>query len=182
MTDPRSLHAPDPSDPTSASFSRRRLLGSAVAVIGAGSLLGGISTLAGCATSRGTSGAREGDAPDLLIHNASITTLDPARPSAQALATRAGVITAIGSNAEILRLKSLTTTVINAQGRRLIPGLNDTHTHTVRGGLNYALELRWDGVTSLKQGLQMLREQVRRTPPGQWVRVVGGWSYAQFEE
>ncbi len=73
-------------------------------------------------------------------------------------------------------------TVINANGRRLIPGLNDTHTHTVRGGLNYALELRWDGVTSLKQGLQMLREQVSRTPQGQWVRVVGGWSYAQFEE
>jgi predicted amidohydrolase YtcJ len=120
--------------------------------------------------------------PDLIIHNAKITTLNPQQPSAQALAIKDGRILALGSESDVLALKSPSTKIINANNRRLIPGLSDTHTHTVRGGLNYALELRWDGVTSLKQGLQMLREQVRRTPPGQWVRVVGGWSYAQFEE
>lgn len=123
-----------------------------------------------------------GEAPDLIIQNAKVTTLDPTRPSATAIAARAGVITNVGDNDSVLRLRGPATTVIDARGRRLIPGLNDTHTHTVRGGLNYALELRWDGVTSLRQGLQMLREQVARTPPGQWVRVVGGWSFAQFEE
>jgi hypothetical protein len=54
--------------------------------------------------------------------------------------------------------------------------------HLIRGGLNYNLELRWDGVPSLADGLRMLREQARRTPPGQWVRVVGGWSEFQFAE
>lgn len=141
--------------------------------------------LPGCVAGSGSAGRNPAAAagpPDLIIHNAQITTLNPANPSAQAIAVRAGSILAVGSNTDTLALAGPSTRVIDAGRRRMIPGLNDTHTHTVRGGLNYALELRWDGVPSLKQGLQMLREQVRRTPPGQWVRVVGGWSYAQFQE
>jgi len=65
------------------------------------------------------------------------------------------------------------TTVIDLNGRRMIPGLNDSHLHVIRGGLNYNMELRWDGVPSLADGLRMLREQARRTPPasgcGSWV-------------
>jgi predicted amidohydrolase YtcJ len=60
--------------------------------------------------------------------------------------------------------------------------LNDSHLHVIRGGLNYNMELRWDGVPSLADGLRMLKEQAQRTPPGQWVRVVGGWSEFQFAE
>ena len=67
-------------------------------------------------------------------------------------------------------------------GRTVIPGLNDSHLHLIRGGLNYNLELRWDGVPSLADALRMLREQARRTPPPQWVRVVGGWTEFQFAE
>ena len=54
--------------------------------------------------------------------------------------------------------------------------------HLIRGGLNYNMELRWDGVPSLADALRMLREQARRTPPPQWVRVVGGWTEFQFAE
>jgi hypothetical protein len=54
--------------------------------------------------------------------------------------------------------------------------------HVIRGGLSYNVELRWDGVPSLADGLRMLKEQVQRTPPGQWVRVIGGWSEFQFAE
>ena len=67
-------------------------------------------------------------------------------------------------------------------GRTVIPGLNDSHLHLIRGGLNYNMELRWDGVPSLADALRMLREQARRTPPPQWVRVVGGWTEFQFAE
>ena len=74
------------------------------------------------------------------------------------------------------------TTVIDLGGRRAVPGLTDTHTHLIRGGLSFNLELRWDGVPSLADALRMLREQARRTPPPQWVRVVGGWSEFQFAE
>ncbi|MGW1803374.1 amidohydrolase, partial [Streptomyces sp. NPDC001984] len=74
------------------------------------------------------------------------------------------------------------TRVVDALGRRVVPGLNDSHLHVIRGGLNYTLELRWDGVPTLRQALAMLREQAGRTPKGQWVRVVGGWSADQFAE
>jgi predicted amidohydrolase YtcJ len=78
--------------------------------------------------------------------------------------------------------KGAQTRVVDANGRTIIPGLNDSHAHVIRGGLSYNLELRWDGVPSLADGLRMLKEQAQRTPPGQWVRVIGGWSEFQFAE
>ena len=54
--------------------------------------------------------------------------------------------------------------------------------HPIRGGLNYNLELRWDGVPSLADALRLLKEQAARTPPPQWVRVIGGWTEFQFAE
>jgi predicted amidohydrolase YtcJ len=122
------------------------------------------------------------DAADLVVRNARIFTGDPARPHAAALAASHGRITAIGDEADVAGLIGPATRVIDALGRRVIPGLNDSHIHLIRGGVNYLLELRWDGVPSLSAGLQMLREQSERTPSGQWVRVVGGWSGAQFAE
>ena len=64
----------------------------------------------------------------------------------------------------------------------MIPGLNDSHLHLIRGGLNYNLELRWEGVPSLADALRMLKDQADRTPTPQWVRVVGGWNEFQFAE
>jgi predicted amidohydrolase YtcJ len=60
--------------------------------------------------------------------------------------------------------------------------VTDSHTHVIRGGLNYNMELRWDGVRSLHAALEMLKAQARVTPPPQWVRVVGGWNETQFAE
>src|ERR1044071_1220219 len=74
------------------------------------------------------------------------------------------------------------TQIVNLNKRTVIPGLNDSHLHLIRGGLNYNLELRWDGVPSLDDAMRLLKEQARRTPPGQWVRVVGGWGEFQFAE
>lgn len=119
--------------------------------------------------------------PDLIIRNARITTLDAARPHAQALAVSDGRIVAIGSEDEVMPLAA-GARVIDAQGRRMIPGLNDSHTHLIRGGLNYNLELRWDGLRSLADAMAMLKAQVDATPAPQWVRVVGGFTAAQFAE
>ncbi|MFF9090927.1 amidohydrolase [Streptomyces sp. NPDC014991] len=123
-----------------------------------------------------------GDAADLVVRNAKIHTRDPRLPQAEAIAIRDGVITAVGGDKDVAALVGPATRVVDALGRRMIPGLNDAHLHVIRGGLNYVLELRWDGVRSLRQGLAMLREQAARTPKGQWVRVVGGWSVEQFAE
>src|SRR3546814_7145238 len=81
-----------------------------------------------------------------------------------------------------MRLADRRTRVIDAGGRRVIPGLNDSHTHLIRGGLNYNMELRWEGVPSLADALRMLKTQAEHTPAPQWVRVVGGWSEFQFAE
>ncbi|GAB3093404.1 amidohydrolase [Lysobacter terrae] len=119
---------------------------------------------------------------DLIVRNARITTLDPERPAATGLAVANGVVVAIGDEQKVMEEADATTRVIDVGGRRLIPGLNDSHTHLIRGGLNYNLELRWDGVRSLADAMAMLRAQVARTPAPQWVRVVGGFSEHQFVE
>ncbi len=71
---------------------------------------------------------------------------------------------------------------IDLKGRRVIPGLNDSHLHVIRAGLYYNLELRWDGLPSLAEGLRRLRRQAEITPPPHWIRVVGGWNEWQFAE
>jgi hypothetical protein len=119
---------------------------------------------------------------DLIINNAKIATQDAARSFARALAIKDGRFVAVGDSEAVMSRRGPRTTIIDAGGRTVIPGLNDSHLHLVRGGLSYNLELRWDGVPSLADAMRMLKEQARRTPPGQWVRVLGGWGEFQFEE
>lgn len=119
---------------------------------------------------------------ELIIFNAKVSTLDTQNSELQALAVSGNTILQTGSNEEILRLKGNKTRLINADGSRVIPGLFDSHMHVIRGGRFYNAELRWDGITSLKEALLLLKEQAARTPEGQWVRVVGGWNEYQFEE
>jgi predicted amidohydrolase YtcJ len=116
-----------------------------------------------------------------IFYNAKIAT--NTKPYfAEALAVEDGKIGAVGTKEEILRLRTPETEVIDLGGRTVIPGLNDSHLHIIRGGLHYNLELRWDGVPSLADALRMLKEQADRTPAPQWVRVVGGWNEFQFAE
>src|SRR5918999_892144 len=119
---------------------------------------------------------------DLILMNGRLATQDERRSFASAVAIKDGRVLAVGTDQEVMPHRGEGTTVIDVGGRTAIPGLNDSHTHPIRGGLNYNLELRWDGVPSLAEALRMLREQAQRTPPPQWVRVVGGWSEFQFAE
>ena len=120
--------------------------------------------------------------PELILMNGRIATQDERRSFVQAVAIKNGRFAAVGSNEEIMAFRGSNTQVIDLGGRTAIPGLNDSHMHPIRGGLNYNMELRWDGVPSLADGLRMLKEQAARTPPPQWVRVVGGWTEFQFAE
>ncbi len=118
---------------------------------------------------------------ETILYNAKVAT-NGVPTFVEAVAIADAQITAVGTNDEILRLRGPDTRVIDARRRTLIPGLNDSHMHPIRGGLNYNLELRWDGVPSLADALRMLREQAARTPAPQWVRVIGGWTELQFAE
>jgi predicted amidohydrolase YtcJ len=120
--------------------------------------------------------------PDLILHGGAITTLDRANPTAEAVAIKDGWFAAVGSDRAIMPLAGSATTVVDLKGRSALPGLIDNHLHIIRGGLNFNMELRWDGVRSLADAMVMLKRQVALTPPPQWVRVVGGFTEHQFAE
>jgi len=120
--------------------------------------------------------------PDLILHHGLFTTLDRGNPTASAVAIKDGVFIAVGHDSEVMKLAGPSTRVIDLKGRRVLPGLIDNHLHIIRGGLNFNLELRWDGVRSLADAMSMLRRQVEITPAPQWVRVVGGFTEHQFTE
>jgi predicted amidohydrolase YtcJ len=119
---------------------------------------------------------------DIIIINGKVSSLDAGNTQTEAVAISGNKIIMTGSNQQVLKLRSKQTKLIDAKGNRVIPGLFDSHLHVIRAGRFYNTELRWDGVSTLKQALEMLKEQSQRTPKDQWVRVVGGWNEYQFAE
>src|SRR5882762_3697553 len=108
--------------------------------------------------------------PDLILHHGLFTTLDRGNPTASAVAIKDGVFVAVGHDSEVMKLAGPSTRLI------------DNHLHIIRGGLNFNLELRWDGVRSLADAMSMLRRQVEITPAPQWVRVVCCFTEPQSTE
>jgi predicted amidohydrolase YtcJ len=120
--------------------------------------------------------------PNLILHRGLFSTLDRTNPTATAVAIKDGLFVQVGDERDIVPLAGRETRVIDLKGRHVLPGLIDNHLHIIRGGLNFNMELRWDGVRSLADAMAMLKRQVAITPPPQWVRVVGGFTEHQFEE
>jgi predicted amidohydrolase YtcJ len=120
--------------------------------------------------------------PDLILHSGLFTTLDRSNPTASAVAISDGRFAGVGAMQEIMHLAGPKTRIVDLKGKRVLPGLIDNHLHIIRGGLNFNMELRWDGVRSLADAMAMLKRQVAVTPPPQWVRVVGGFTEHQFAE
>src|SRR5204863_1728230 len=117
-------------------YTRRDILKLA-ALMGVSHLLGGCSM------------ATKNTEPDLILMNGRIATQDERRSFAQAVAIQDGKFAMVGSDEEIMALRGAKAEAIDLGGRTVIPGLNDSHMHPIRGGLNYKMELRWDGVPSL---------------------------------
>ncbi|MFA6246943.1 MAG: amidohydrolase [Mucilaginibacter sp.] len=128
-------------------------------------------------------GASAQQKADMIIYNGKIATMVKPGEFKQAIAMHNGIVLATGTTEEIVtNYKNTATKLVDAGGKTVIPGLNDSHMHAIREGLNYNMELRWDGVKTLKRAMQMLKEQAARTPEGAWVKVVGGWNEFQFAE
>src|SRR5215470_16751481 len=97
---------------------------------------------------------------DLILHRGRFTTLDRSNPAAEAVAIADGKFVAVGRSEDVMPLVDDGTEIIDLKGRRELPGLIDNHLHIVRGGLNFNMELRWDGVRSLADAIAMLKRQV----------------------
>lgn len=106
----------------------------------------------------------------------------PAGSEPRALATAAGRVLALGSDDEVRELAGPRTTVVDLQGRRVIPGLIDGHLHAARAGLTWASELHWDGLPDVATALATVGAAAGHAAPGEWIRVVGGWHPHQFAE
>jgi predicted amidohydrolase YtcJ len=119
---------------------------------------------------------------DLILRKGRFTTLDRSNPTATAVAVEGGRFTAVGRDADVMPQAGPDTRIIDLGASQVLPGLIDNHLHIIRGGLNFNMELRWDGVRSLADAMAMLKRQVAVTPPPQWVRVVGGFTAHQFAE
>jgi predicted amidohydrolase YtcJ len=117
---------------------------------------------------------------DIVLVNGKIVTVDDRFTIAQALAIRDQRIVAVGTNAEIDKLKGPQTRTVELAGRTVIPGLIDNHSHWIRAAEHN--ELRFDGVTTRKRAIALLNDRVRAAKPGEWIAVLGGWSEQQFTD
>jgi len=121
-------------------------------------------------------------APDLILTNGKIITVDERFSIAQAIAIQGDRIVAVGTNLDIAKLAGSATRRLDLGGRAVIPGLIDNHMHLLRAATTWARELRFDGIESRKQAIEMLRARVKSAGPGEWVYNIGGWAHQQFAD
>lgn len=122
---------------------------------------------------------------DLVLRGGRISTFaEPGQGPAEveSVAIAAGRVIAVGTDAELAHHAALAARVIELRGRRVIPGLNDSHIHAVRGGVSWSRTVHWEDVRSIGEGLERIREDAARRGPGEWVSVVGGWHHSQLME
>jgi predicted amidohydrolase YtcJ len=126
--------------------------------------------------------AQQTAAPDTILTNGKIITVDDRFSIAQAVAVRGDRIVAVGTNQDITKLAGANTRRIDLKGKSVVPGMIDNHAHFQEEGAYWTLELRFDGVETRKQALELVRAKVKTTKPGEWVYNFGGWSPDQFTD
>src|ERR1700733_3583350 len=120
--------------------------------------------------------------PDLILSNGKIITVDERFTIAQAVAIQGDRIVAVGSNQQMAQLAGPNTRRIDLMGRAVTPGLIDNHMHLLRAATTWLREVRFDGVESRKQAIEMLRARAKAAGPGEWVYNIGGWAHQQFTD
>jgi predicted amidohydrolase YtcJ len=117
-------------------------------------------------------------AADLILVHAKVWTVDAARPQAEAVAVIGERIVAVGSDAEIEQWRGPQTRVIDAGGKRLVPGFNDAHVHFISGGIQLdAVQLK--DATSGQEFARLIAEKAKSTPKGEWI-LEGNWDETKW--
>ncbi|MFQ5659829.1 MAG: amidohydrolase [Gammaproteobacteria bacterium] len=119
-------------------------------------------------------------APDTILINGNIVTVDDTFSMRQAVAIQGERILAVGSNQAIHALAGPRTEVIDLKGRTVIPGLIDNHVHFIRATDHWSNEARLDGITDRNQALKILSDKAKTLPYGAWLFALGGWFEDQF--
>ena len=117
-------------------------------------------------------------APTLAVVNARIWTGDPRRPWADALAAEGERLVAVGSSAEVRKLATEATRVIDARGRLVVPGFIDSHVHFLSGGYGLSSVQLRDAKTP-QEFVRRIAEYARTLPAGAWI-TEGNWDHEQW--
>jgi len=127
-------------------------------------------------------GSAFAQAPDTILVNGKILTVDAQFSTREALAIRDGKIVAVGTSSDIRKLAGPRSHVIDLQGRTVIPGLIDSHLHAIRAAETFATEVNWIGAPTLVDAMGRISAAARVMKPGAWLIVAGGWNVQQFKE
>jgi predicted amidohydrolase YtcJ len=117
-------------------------------------------------------------AADLIIHNAHIWTVDASRPEAEGVAVLGDRIVAVGSGPQVEAWHGPHTRVIDAAGKRLLPGFNDAHVHFMDGGSQLD-NVQLNDATSAQEFARRIRERAAKTAKGEWV-LGGDWDETKW--
>ena len=119
---------------------------------------------------------------DLVLRNAKVATFTANHPHAQSVAIKDGRVLAVGTDDELTPLAAAARHTADLDGRVVLPGLNDSHIHAMRAGLDWERTLHWEDVRSLGEAFTRVRAATAERPAGDWIRVVGGWHSRQLRE
>jgi predicted amidohydrolase YtcJ len=119
---------------------------------------------------------------DLVLRNAKVATFTASQPQAQSVAIKGGRVLAVGTDDELTPLAAAARHTADLDGRVVLPGLNDSHIHAMRAGLDWERTLHWEDVRSLGEAFTRVRAATAERPAGDWIRVVGGWHSRQLRE
>jgi len=146
-----------------AKFSRRKFISSSSALAAAGIGLPSTAALAAAAP------ADTQSAPDYVVLNARVLTIDNNMPQAEAFAVRGDRFVAVGTTSDIRNLASSRTEIIDAEGMTITPGFIDAHSHPAGAGVNELVQVNAD-LRSVSAIAGALRARADATPQGQWIR------------
>ena len=130
----------------------------------------------------GVAASLKAQAPDVILFNGKILTVDENFSTEESLAVTGERISAVGDSQTISALAGPGTQRIDLKGRTVIPGLIDNHLHYMRGASRWRFEARIDGITDRDEALRIISAKAKEVGPGEWVFVAGGWSEQQFSD
>jgi predicted amidohydrolase YtcJ len=112
-------------------------------------------------------------AADLIVAGAKVFTGDPAHPEVEAVAILGDRIVAAGTRDDVAAWRGPATRIIDAAGRRVVPGFNDAHVHFISGGMDLDnLDLK--NAPNTEEFVKRIAERVARIPKGEWL-LGGNW-------